>query len=351
MSENLDPASPAEAADYRSLQETCGVFDLSARGRLCLVGADRTAFLNGQVTNQVKGLNTGSGCYAALVNARGKMQSDLRIYLLEDEILLDFEPGLSAMVAARLEKFVIAEDVQIVDASPHYGLLSFQGPLAATLADTLVDPACSKLGEHEIRKIENPALGSCYVARTTRIGIPGFDWFVPVGALAYASRTIEEPLKALDGRWCGMAAWETVRIENGVPRFSADMDENTLPPEAGLETRAVSYNKGCYIGQEVIARIRTYGEPARVLRGLTLSPAVSGALPERGSKLRREGKEIGWITSLVKSPKVGGMIALGYVRKEWKAIGSRLNWTSGSADGDALVEAQPFEPFGPKHRH
>src|SRR2546430_15702694 len=112
------------AAEHAALRETAGVLDLSFRSRLCLTGAHRQKFLNGQVTNNVKDLKTGEGCYAALVNAKGKMQSDLNIYVLENEILLDFEPGYSAAVAQRLEKFIIADDVQAVDVAPHYGLLS-----------------------------------------------------------------------------------------------------------------------------------------------------------------------------------------------------------------------------------
>ena len=115
-------------AEHAALRACAGVLDLSFRGRLCLTGADRVRFLNGQVTNNVKDLRPGEGCYAALVNAKGRLESDLNIYCLPDELLLDFEPGYRAPITARFEKFVIADDVQVVDASPHYGLLSVQGP-------------------------------------------------------------------------------------------------------------------------------------------------------------------------------------------------------------------------------
>src|SRR5207248_10587267 len=117
-------------AELAALRGAAGVLDLCFRSLLCVLGADRQKFLNGQVTNNVKDLKVGEGCYAALVNAKGKMQSDLNIYVLENEILLDFEPGYSAAVAQRLEKFIIADDVQAVDVAPHYGLLSVQGPKA-----------------------------------------------------------------------------------------------------------------------------------------------------------------------------------------------------------------------------
>src|SRR5882724_10648207 len=124
-------------AERTALREAAGLLDLSFRSRLCLTGADRQKFLNGQVTNNVKDLKVGEGCYAALVNAKGRMQSDLNIYVLENEILLDFEPAYSAAVAQRLEKFIIADDVQVVDVAPHYGLLSVQGPKAEEVVNSL----------------------------------------------------------------------------------------------------------------------------------------------------------------------------------------------------------------------
>src|SRR5688572_13527142 len=121
---------------YRYLRKAAGVIDLSARSRVCVAGADRQRFLNGQVTNNVKDLKTGQGCYAALVTAKGKMQSDLFIYSLPDELLLDFEPGLTAAVTERLERYVIADDVQVVDVGPLYGMLTVQGPRSTDVVRT-----------------------------------------------------------------------------------------------------------------------------------------------------------------------------------------------------------------------
>src|SRR5580698_5241555 len=119
-----------EAGEHAALRQTAGVIDLSFRSRLCLVGADRARYLHGQVTNDVKKLRAGEGCYSALTTAKGKMESDLNIFCLADELLLDFEPGLAEKVSQRLGKFIVADDVQIVDAAPHYGLLTVQGPKA-----------------------------------------------------------------------------------------------------------------------------------------------------------------------------------------------------------------------------
>ena len=121
--------------EYAALRRSAGVLDLSNRGRLCLTGVDRQRFLHGQVTNDVNSLNVGDGCYAVLVTAKGKMVADLQIYRLENELLLDFEPGLSEKVQQRLEPYIIADDVQVIDAAPHYGLLSVQGPRAGKVVE------------------------------------------------------------------------------------------------------------------------------------------------------------------------------------------------------------------------
>src|SRR5271170_4200733 len=124
-------------AEHSALHETAGMIDLSFRSRICLTGADRVRYLHGQVTNDVKKLRVGEGCYAAITTAKGRMESDLNIFSLADELLLDFEPGLTEKISARLEKFIVADDVQIVDAAPHYGLLSVQGPKAESVIRAL----------------------------------------------------------------------------------------------------------------------------------------------------------------------------------------------------------------------
>jgi folate-binding protein YgfZ len=324
-------------AEYAALREGAGILDLSFRGRLCLLGADARRFLNGQVTNNVKDLRPGEGCYAALVSAKGKLHSDLNIYRLENELLLDFEPGLTAAVAQRLEKFVIAEDVQVIDASSAYGLLSVQGPKAAEVAASLAPGLAVPAKPMAVVKIVDAALGEIYVTSLSRTRRPGLDLFVPAGAMAPAS----ERLLAGGGRLCGWQALETARIEAGRPRFGADMDQTNLAPEA-LDTRAISYAKGCYIGQEVIARIRTYGQVAKSLRGLRL-PAASEA-PARGAKLYLGAKEVGHITSVARSPALGEVIALAYVRREASQTGTELEVEMPGGKIPAHVADVPFEP-------
>ncbi len=312
------------AVDYQALTESSAFLDLSARGRFCVMGADRAAFLHGQVTNQVKNLQPGQGCYAALANNKGKMTGDLNIFVLADEILLDFEPGLAPKVRERLEKFIIADDVEIADASA-FKLISVLGPQAASV--------CGRLGipvpEAPFETVEHQG---CYVALTPRFGIQAVDIFAPEISRAQLRADMErEGVREVE-----FAACEVVRIENGVPRFGADMDENTLVPEA-IE-HAISYNKGCYIGQEVIARIRTYGQVAKALRGLRF--AENAAVSKPGDKIIGGEKEVGWITSSAFSPRLKCPVALGYVRRECNQLGARLSVNGAAAE----IVPLPFRP-------
>src|SRR6266536_3663656 len=164
-------------AEHAALRQCAGVLDLSSRSRLCLTGADRQRFLNGQVTNNVRDLPAGEGCYAALVTAKGRMQSDLNIYCLPEELLLDFEPGWSETVARRLEKYIIADDVQVVDVGPHYGLLSVQGPKSAEVVEATglgLKPVESPMGLSSVR---DSAFGEIYCMNQPRGVARGFDLF------------------------------------------------------------------------------------------------------------------------------------------------------------------------------
>ena len=400
-------------AEHAALRENAGVLDLSFRGRICLVGKDRVRFLHGQVTNDVKKLPVGSGCYAALVTARGKMESDLNIFCLRDELLLDFEPELTGKISQRLEKFIVADDVQIVDAAPHYGLLSVQGlkaeaviravglvgwgerlsgrnqakadprePRAQANPDgsSVVSPHQFPAKPYDSVKISDATLGEIYLMNSPRLdsswwgetpsslnqksGLErlsahsktnGFDLFIPNSSLGTVADKLIAAAKQIGGCAAGWQAFETACIEAGIPRFGVDMDETNLPLECGIENRAVSYSKGCYIGQEVINRVHSFGHVTRELRGLRLAdPANAGLpLPRRGDKLFHNNKEIGYVTSAVKSPSPnapvapkpqseGGNIALGYVRREANQIGTELTLRTAAGERSAKIVELPF---------
>lgn len=329
-------------AEYRAFRESAGVIDLSFRGRLVLLGADRAKLLNGQVTQDIKKLSTGEGAYAALVNAKARMLADVNVLALAAELLLDLEPGLVVPVKERLEKFIIAEDVQVVDASALYGHLGIQGPRAPGVIEALGWFPEIPSGELEHRCVSHPEFGELYLARHGRLGGAGFDLFVPVQAMSTVEEALTREAIARGGRPAGWTAFETARVEAGIPRYGADMDDALLPPECGIADRAISYAKGCYSGQEVIARIRTYGQVAKALRGLDLGSTWEGELPARGTKLFRAGKDAGFLTSVVRSPHLGRVIALGYVRRECNGPGNELAVGHAEAAARATVVALPF---------
>ena len=349
-------------AEYAALRQSAGVLDLSFRSRICLTGADRVRFLHGQVTNDVKRLRVGEGCYAAITTNKGKMESDLNIFCLADELLLDFEPGLTRKISQRLEKFIVADEVQVVDVAADYGLLSVQGPKAEEVvsmigligrdalprvqADQQVGPTILKISDAtlgEIYLVNHPRLASFPLPAKRGEGenmLSGFELFIPHSSLGAMADKLIAAAKQIGGRACGWQAFDTARIESGIPRFGADMDETNLPLECGIENSAISYKKGCYIGQEVINRIHSFGHVAKELRGLRLTDDLE-SLPQRRDKLFYEGKEVGYITSAVKSPDYGN-IALGYVRREANQIGTGLILKTVTGERTVKIVSLPF---------
>ena len=327
--------------EHAALTERAGVLDLSFRSRVCLTGAERVRFLHGQVTNDIKGLREGEGCYAALVNAKGRMQSDLNIYSLTEELLLDFEPGLTRIVSDRLEKYIVADDVQIVEVGALYGLLSVQGPESGAVVRRLglLNEPPARPGAYS--KIVDQTAGELYLMNQGRSGTSGFDLFVPSSALEDLAEKLMSSAQALGGRACGWQALEIARIEAGIPRFGIDMDETNFPQECGMEARAVSYTKGCYIGQEVLNRIHTMGHVNRQLCGFRL-PDDLNPLPIKGDKLLDAGREVGNITSTVASPKLKRNLALGYVRREHSQNGTELRVRTAERESSAVVAQLPF---------
>lgn len=329
-------------AEHAALRASVSVIDLSFRGRICLVGADRVRLLNGQVTNDIKNLPTGRGCHAAFCSPKGRLVADTYVYALPDELLLDFEPGLTAGLTERLEHHIVAEDVQVVDVAPHYGLLTVQGPRSAEALTRLglfpplpAEPAT-------FVSASDATLGDLYAMNHRRAGFAGVDLFVPVAALAAVFDRLLAAAAELGGGAAGFTALEWARFEAGIPRFGIEMDTTNLPPEAGLDRDAISYSKGCYTGQETIARLRTYGSVTKALRGLRL-PDDLVELPAKGTRLFRDGREVGQIVSALRSPAWNANLALGYVRKECNSPGTELAvaLAGGNLPATVLLPGQP----------
>jgi folate-binding protein YgfZ len=290
------------------------------------------SFLHGMVTQEVKRLADNRAAYTAMLNAKGAMICDAQIIKRPNDLLLDLEPGCEARAKAFLETYLVSEEVEVVEASTEFGHLQLIGPnTAAVLAAAgevgLVDPGL--LVATEIAKTSVLLVGM-------RTGEErGVDLLVPRERLQTVYERLLSVGEASGLRPAGFDTLETLRVEAGVPRFMQDMDERTIPLEANLE-RAISYEKGCYIGQEVIARATFRGHVNRKLVGLLLG----SELPPTRAELRADDKKVGWITSALHSPFMEQVIGLGYVQREFLKPGTALQIAGSS--GRATVHALPF---------
>lgn len=282
---------------YRALREEAALLDRSARGKLKLTGAEAAEFLQGQVTNEIEALEPGEGAYAALLDRKGHLSADMRVLRLGDgEIWLDTEAETLAALRRHLEMYKIGRDAEVADVSGDWAIVSLVGPAAYEIAGTgpLSPEYANRYYERE--GIEVLAVGT--------------DLGIDLIARADAAPALRGALTGAGASPVSEEAAEIVRVESGRPRFGREMNSSTMPAEAGIEERAVSFTKGCYIGQETVARLHYKGRPNRHLRGLRLSAPV-----EAGTPLALGEKVVGEIGTACISP-AHGPIALAIVRRE-----------------------------------
>jgi tRNA-modifying protein YgfZ len=306
-------------AEYRALTTACALIDRSERGKLALTGTEAKSFLAGQVTNDTVGLEPGGGCYAAFLTHKGKMLGDLRVLATDDELLLDTErPSLQALFDM-VRRFKIGFDVELHKRTVQRGLLSLVGPGARAVAgaeDLPAEEYAHRAGEiagHAVRLIVT-------------------DGGIDVLCDAEDTDAVRAALEDAGATPVSEAATEIVRVERGRPRYGFDLDDTTIPQEAGLNERAVSFTKGCYVGQETVARLFYRGKPNRHLRGLRLSEPA-----EVGTELQLGERVVGRLSSSVVSPE-HGPIALALVRRE-AMVGDTVDVQGG---GTAEVVELPF---------
>ena len=313
-------------------------------------GADRASYLQGLFTNDIQALSAGGGCYTAYLTAQGRMIADLWVYELGDLILMNLAGELRATVTARLDQFIFSEDVQLGDVSDAFAQVAVVGPAAAALVEGLLDDPgaapLTALPEHGNLRVRI-AGRAAIVTRVTDTGEPGFDVYVEHDQASW----LKERLASDGARQADEETAEALRVEAGVPLFHRDMDEETIPLEAGIESRAISMSKGCYVGQEVIVRVlhRGHGRVAKKLVGL----AIDGeAVPPAGAEVSSGDRAAGRITSSVRSPALGRPIALAYVQRDFVAPGTVLSVNGARATVTALpvrlvASAEVVQAFRP----
>ncbi len=327
--------------EVRVARESAAVCDRSDRGKLRVTGADRQTFLNNMLSNDLASRPPGSGCRAELLDDRGHVVADLRVYVGDTEILLDLEPGLAPAAKQALEKFVIMDDAVFEDVSEAYALFTVCGPRAETVVASATKGIVPSDAPYAHLPCEvGGVAGRVSRTRWTAGGARDFDLLVPRDRAETARDALRAAVLAVGGGVIFREAFETLRIEAGIARQGADLDQ-VIPLEARLEREAVSFTKGCYLGQEIVARIVARGHVNRLLVGLALE---GDAVPRVGAAVRHEGKEVGRVTSATSSPTVGRPIALAYVRREHAAAGTKLFVSLPAGEGPAVVADLPFVP-------
>jgi len=292
-------------ASFQSGQAT--FLDLSGRTKLRITGNDRLRFLNGQITNDLRKATEKTAIEACVLNAKGKINAHIFVSAVPDCFFVDAAPELRETLATRLERYVIADDIQIEDVTDQ---LSIFHVLSRTA----------------------PNLGARRIISAHRFGETGWDIWTERALYDAVLQQLSSTYGLLDH-----AAAEIARIEHGIPRWGRELTDEIIPIEANLEERAIDYEKGCYIGQEVISRIKMSGQTNKRLRGLI---SVGDIPLQPGMKLAAtsaKGKEAGWITSATRSEKIGKEIALGYVKRGFNDPGARLDALTSDSDAATAI--------------
>jgi folate-binding protein YgfZ len=322
---------------YQAAHTGAAFTDRSDRAWIVLSGKDRASYLHGLFTNDIASLTAGTGCYTAYLTPQGRMIADLWVYELGDVLLLSTAADLKDTILAKLDQFIFTEDVQLGDVSATFHAAGLIGPHAAQLVAQVLEIDRARLeglplhGNLRAMFQGQPAI----VLRASDLGGDGYDVLVD----AAQSAAFSAALGAGGAVPLDPATVETLRVEAGVPKFHLDMTEETIPLEAGIEARAISMTKGCYVGQEVIVRVlhRGHGRVAKRLVGLVLP---EDAQPTRGQSVHAGDRPIGSLTSVAWSPELERPIALGYLHRDFIAPGTHVR----IEDGDAEVVALPFVP-------
>ena len=301
------------AENYKAATEGAAVAEKDWLGVVKLTGAERVSWLQGMITNDVQKLAPGTGCYAAHLTPQGKIVAQMHVLMDEDALWLSLERAATPKLIAAFDKLLIMEDVQVEDVSEEYSILGVLGPKAAAALDSWLGEPLNLDGRYSHRRS-----GDCRIV----VSDLGYDVWVPRGQADKVLRLLAgSGATAIDH-----GTWDVLRTEAGLPVYGVDIDETTTMPEIG-ET-GISYDKGCYIGQEVVAKVKYIGHVNRRFVGLTIS---RNELPELKSAIRKGGREVGYITTTLFSPGLNKPIALGFVSRAAYAPGSEVEVGTASA--------------------
>ena len=326
------------ASECESVRKGVGILDLSYRGKIEVTGKDRASFLHRVLSNDIQSLGIGTGTYATLLMPQGKIIADMNVFVFANKILLETDGGLEKKLIEALQKLHVTEELEIKDVTQDWILLSPQGPKAEALVSALIHGPV--MVDEEFSHTNFTILDTAAtLVRRSVTGEKGFYLVIPKENGEPIAKRILEVGKLYGIRPVGAGAYEILRIEAGIPRYGIDMDETVMLPETGLEGIAASETKGCYPGQEVVAKIKTYGGLNRKLSGLIFEKA---ALPRTGDKISAGREEIGYITSACHSPTLEKGISLAYLKKGYFDYGIEVSIGSAGQSIPAKTAPIPF---------
>jgi folate-binding protein YgfZ len=298
---------------YQALRESAAWFDVSAHGRIKVSGEDRARLLHAMTTNHVQALQPGHGLYAFFLNAQGRILADSVILAFDNHMLLDVEPEAAEKLYEHIDKYIIADDVTLENVTETLSAIAIEGPASADCLAKLGAPVPAELYSHQ-------QWDDGFVARVSATGGPGYRIYLPAGSKSALIEKLEIPQATPDEA-------RTVRIEHGTPRYGEEMTERYLSQEV-RQMHAMHFSKGCYLGQEIVERVRSRGQVHRHLLPLDLQ---TNTAPEPGAKLTHDGKDAAEIASAVYSPALGHTVALAFVRTDFAKAGAEMEWNGAKA--------------------
>jgi aminomethyltransferase len=326
-------------AEYRAVRQSVGLADLSHRGKLRVTGDDRTKWLQSVISNDILPLQPGQGRYSSFLTHKGKMLTYFRVYMQTDAVMLEDVGEIGDATYQALRKFLLyGTKAKLENCAETWGLLLVSGPQAQAVIRSAfgVD-----VGDLKPVNFVSAQIGghTALVIRTEETGETDYEILLPVDGLSAAWTTLMQAGAPLGLKAVGHQAREALRIEAGIPKAGPELNEEIVPPEANLEAKAFSLTKGCYPGQEVVARMDTYGNVRRHLVGLLLDDTT---IPSRGAKLFSGDREVGWISSAIRSPQLERVIALGFPLRDFSKPGTTLSVEVDGKRLPATVQALPF---------
>lgn len=322
--------------EYRAVREGVGMADLSYQGTFLVSGNDRISFLQNLISNNLNDLSEGQGLYSTLLTAKGRVIADFYLYPMPEALLLDLEGSNAEKTRQHLMRYKLRAQVKIEP--PPWGRILVAGPGAKSVLERLSLGNALPTAEKSITSKEIDGVSLICIKRSIT-GEDDYHLYVPQQGMETLWERLLSSGSDLGILPFGQAALEMLRIEAGKPRYGIDIDEHIIPIEAGLGPEAISYTKGCYPGQEVMARIQTYGHVNKHLFGLVLE---GDALPKREDKIFQGDQELGWVTSATRSPFLGKVIAMGYLRPQIAVPGTAVEVEVNQIRTPARTAALPF---------